>query len=238
MEGIQNKRSNDRSNINIQEKVNVAGMNTLNGDVICLKLNVAGMVKVNGNIEVMEKAEVAGVANFEKDFIASECNISGKAKIHGRSQVGDIHIAGMCTCLDGLEGKKINVAGTLKVNGDTACDAFYGEGTVNIDGLLSGDDISINFHQRISIKEIGGKNITIKRNERELFSLLQYLNGKPQLCTELIEGDQINIEHTDAGTIRGEDITIGEGCEVNFVEYKSKLNVHPNAKVKKVLKVE
>lgn len=236
MEGMQNNNSND--DCNIQKNVNVCGMSTLNGDVICLKLNVAGMAKANGNLEVIEKAEVAGVGTFEKDFIASKCNISGTAKIHGKSQINDLHIAGICTCLKDLESEKIKVAGTLKVKGDVACDTLYVDGTVNVDGLLSGDDIKIKFHQRINIKEIGGKNITVKREERLLFNFLQYLNGKPQLCTELIEGDQINIEHTEVGTVRGEDVTIGEGCRVNFVEYKNKLNVHPNAKVKKVLKVE
>ncbi|MCL0069946.1 hypothetical protein M1O56_05235 [Dehalococcoidia bacterium] len=51
------------------------------------------------------------------------------------------------------------------------------------------------------------------------------------LETELIEGDEILLEWTRAKTVRGKQIVIGEGCEIERVEYSESLEVDESARV-------
>ena len=41
-----------------------------------------------------------------------------------------------------------------------------------------------------------------------------------ELTAEVIEGDKVEIEYTQADVVRGNHIKIGPGCKVDLVEYK------------------
>ena len=51
------------------------------------------------------------------------------------------------------------------------------------------------------------------------------------LETTVIEGDLISLENTKADVVRGNDITIGDGCEIGTVEYTGKVTYSENAKI-------
>ena len=63
-------------------------------------------------------------------------------------------------------------------------------------------------------------------------SILFSLDLDNGLIAESIEGDDIYLEETKAKAVRGNNIVIGEGCEIGLVEYKSKFEQTGNAKVK------
>ena len=46
-------------------------------------------------------------------------------------------------------------------------------------------------------------------------------NGHSELVADIIEGDDIYLENTHAKVVRGNNITLGPGCEIAFVEYKN-----------------
>ena len=48
-------------------------------------------------------------------------------------------------------------------------------------------------------------------------------NSKGELTTELIEGDEIYLENTNAKIVRGNNITIGEGCNIGLIEYRGEI---------------
>jgi len=50
-------------------------------------------------------------------------------------------------------------------------------------------------------------------------------NSRGELNTELIEGDDIYIQNTNVKIVRGNNITIGTGCNVALIEYKGEINV-------------
>jgi len=56
--------------------------------------------------------------------------------------------------------------------------------------------------------------------------------GDNRLKVDTIRGDTIELENTDAKSVLGKDITIGEGCDIDTVTYSGTLTVHPSAKVK------
>jgi cytoskeletal protein CcmA (bactofilin family) len=53
---------------------------------------------------------------------------------------------------------------------------------------------------------------------------------------DTIEGDEIFLENTRARIVRGKKITIGEGCEIETVEYTESLDISPSAQVKQQVK--
>jgi hypothetical protein len=52
------------------------------------------------------------------------------------------------------------------------------------------------------------------------------------LYADQIEGDKVELEHTEAGVVRGNHVKIGPGCEIGRVEYRDKLEVHKGSTVK------
>ena len=63
-----------------------------------------------------------------------------------------------------------------------------------------------------------GHSFSLKSLIKFIFLSLAINTG---LCAETIEGDEIYLEYTKAKVIRGNNVTIGEGCEIELVEYKS-----------------
>ena len=41
------------------------------------------------------------------------------------------------------------------------------------------------------------------------------------LITDIIEGDEIYLEYTKAKIIRGNNVELGPGCEIELIEYKN-----------------
>ena len=62
-------------------------------------------------------------------------------------------------------------------------------------------------------------------------------NSKGELTTELIEGDEIYLENTNAKIVRGNNITIGEGCNIGLIEYSGEINISSESIVKEQKKI-
>ena len=85
-------------------------------------------------------------------------------------------------------------------------------------------------------KEIGGQTITVKAKGSLVGNLLKPL-FKPQLETELIEGDKIEIENTIAKIVRGNQVRIGPNCQIGVVEYTEEYSIDKKAVVAENRKV-
>ena len=57
------------------------------------------------------------------------------------------------------------------------------------------------------------------------------------LKAELIEGEEIDLQATRAELVRGRNVVIGPGCEIERVEYSGSLMVDPSAKVEQQAKI-
>jgi len=58
-----------------------------------------------------------------------------------------------------------------------------------------------------------------------------------RLIAGTIEGDSVRVEQTQAKTVRGTDVSIGEGCEIMLVEYKNSFKAAPGARIKESRKI-
>ena len=74
-----------------------------------------------------------------------------------------------------------------------------------------------------------------KVGERVGHAFVGHLAGCVEADT--IEGDEIFLENTRARMVRGKKVTIGEGCEIEIVEYKDSLEVTEGANVKTRTKI-
>ena len=54
---------------------------------------------------------------------------------------------------------------------------------------------------------------------------------------ESIEGDEISIEYTSAKTVTGKDVKIGEGCEIELLQYSENAEISPKAKIGRCEKI-
>ncbi len=65
--------------------------------------------------------------------------------------------------------------------------------------------------------------------KRDFFLFISHVGN---LQTSIVEGDDIYLEHTIAEVVRGNNVTIGPGCEISVVEYHTSFNQKGNAVVK------
>ena len=57
-----------------------------------------------------------------------------------------------------------------------------------------------------------------------------------RLVTDTIEGDDIYVEYTTAKTVRGNNVRIGDGCDIGLVEYKNSFELDKGSQIKEHVK--
>ena len=91
-------------------------------------------------------------------------------------------------------------AGSLTIGGDVEAERFEVDGSFRVSGPLNADEIAIELDGgRSTAQEIGGSKITVRRK-------------RGHLEVQSVEGDEIYLEATEAQTIRGKRVKLGEGC--------------------------
>ena len=112
-------------------------------------------------------------------------------------------------------------------------------GAFHIDGLLSVDHLRVEPYGPSQAQEIGGGRIEVRRRGGFLGSLpvlgwiREHLFGGPgaKLEAQVIEGDDVHLEDTEARIVRGTRITIGCGCRIGTVEYRETFHTDADAVV-------
>ncbi|MCQ6562611.1 polymer-forming cytoskeletal protein [Paenibacillus mendelii] len=203
-------------------KVRIEGTGKVDGDLSCESIQVSGMAAMGGNMTA-GRFELQGKLTGVGSLKANTVDIEGHVNLRGR-----------------LQGDDISLTGILKLQGDCEAERFAAHGGFAIQGLLNAGTIDIHLHGRGEAAEIGGETIRVRKPERQSWGgLLRRLIPafNPRLTTGTIEGDDVHLEATTAGIVRGSHVHIGEGCEIRLVEYRTELIVHPDANVAKRVKI-
>ncbi|MDO4535764.1 MAG: hypothetical protein Q4B63_08160 [Clostridium perfringens] len=213
------------------ENINISGLGTIPGNISANKVEISGKGKSLGYIDC-KCLYVSGTFKGKENVKSSEeINISGLAKFTS-IYCNYINVNGKIALDKGLNFNKINMEGWLTVLKNCQGQEFIVDGKVNIKGLLSADIIDISLRGKSYIKEIGGEGILIKNGGGvtiKIFNLAKTIS--PYMECELIEGDRVDIENTRCKIIRGENITIREGCIIDKIECSGKLNINEKSKV-------
>jgi cytoskeletal protein CcmA (bactofilin family) len=197
--------------------VNIKGNGEIDGNIECNNMKVEGGCTVYGNLE------------------AKTVEIKGSCTVKGSCQATDIDIQGSADFDDDVSVGDIIAKGRININGNFNAEKFHMEGAFKIRGLLNSGELELKLHGPSEAREIGGEKITVKREARFIFKRLEKLitpyGFNTCLITDIIEGDEIYLEYTKAKIIRGNNIELGPGCEIELIEYKDSYKQDENAVV-------
>lgn len=206
------------SNGGVFNRVALNGTGTVNTDIECNDFECNGKGNVKGNLH-SEKAKISGYAKFAGNINSSILLFEGSSKIEGNIQVKRLKVSGNASIGGSLKGEEIKIKGRISVGGDCETDVFKGECQFAIGGLLNVDNMDIKVFGKCRAKEIGGQSIVVRQKKSSLFASIIKLFFQTSLEAELIEGDHIEIENTNAKVVRGNNVTIGDNRKIGIVEY-------------------
>jgi cytoskeletal protein CcmA (bactofilin family) len=236
----------DRHNITINgsgmtsggsfHKVVIRGEGSVTGDVDCAEFICRGSSKAMGSVNT-EQISIAGQSVFKGNVTSKLIKVYGQGEFEQNVEAKEMQIWGNAEINGHLKCEEANIRGRLNVLGDVEAESFIAKGGFKVAGLLNAGTIHIaikNYMGSSEAKEIGGEKIIVKRKN----SVLGLFNNKYNLLrAETIEGDDIYLEYTKAQMVRGTNVRIGPGCEIDVVEYKRDYHTSNDAQVKENRKV-
>jgi cytoskeletal protein CcmA (bactofilin family) len=226
----------------VYKRVEINGDVTFDGDLDCLDFRVNGAGKVTHNLK-SGNTIIKGNTEINGDVEGGEFEVHGQGTVDGNVEVDKIKAHGMLGVRGDVKAETLNVYGQLSLRGNCDAEVFICSGAFEIEGTLNAGDVTINLYGTARVKEVvGGKIIVQKARGDKLGKFFAVITNplnfyKTQLTTDTIEGDEIAIEHTMAKVVRGETITIGDGCEIDLVEYRGTFSKASGASVLKHVKI-
>ncbi len=195
--------------------VTIAGAGRVGGDIDAITFKVAGTADVQGKLTA-STASVSGNATFDSDVNAGNMAVSGTAEVHGALKAHLLKVAGSAKIDGRLDAQRVEIRGTTRIGGDVQAEVFDAQGVFSVGGLLNAGTISIRLYGGCDAHDIGGERIEVALGKTWPF--LPFF-GERNLTADTIEGDVVILESTRAKVVRGGDVRIGEGCEIDLVEY-------------------
>ncbi|WP_339146147.1 MULTISPECIES: hypothetical protein [unclassified Sutcliffiella] len=178
------------------EKIKVIGQGEIFEDVRCQETKIIGEYCINGKAS-MEQVHVTGKLSIDEELNSNRIKVIGELKVRKSMKANTLDMRGFLNSTGNVELEKMNLKGGF-----------------NITGLLNVGDLQVNLQVAPSkVGEIGGEKIVIKSRS--------FLKQSYTLEAELIEGDDIYLEHTKAKIVRGNKIVLGVKCHIEKVEYRS-----------------
>lgn len=199
--------------------VQINGKGDINGDLECRELQVNGLAHIDGNIK------------------ADTIRVSGKSDFHGDVSGMHMIIDGMTDIGGAVKVETVENRGVLKVAKDCGSEVFSSQGGFTVGGLLNAGKIDISVYAQCKAREIGGEDIEVRIGggpsiRKFIGSLFPGLPLNPVLTTDTIEGDNLYLENTTAKIVRGQNVKIGTGCQIDIVEYKGSYYRDPVASIR------
>lgn len=192
-----------------------------------------GVGKVEGSLQA-ERFEANGVLAVRGGIRAGELEHHGRLKVEGGLSAARMRIDGIVRVEGDLSGERLELNGICTVRGDMAFERLEAAGTFDVEGLINAGHVGIRLFGRAKAREIGGETIRVGKTASGRWkSLLRWVYPKwhPELQADTIEGDDIELAHTIAETVRGGRVTIGPGCRIGRVEFRTELRVHASSQV-------
>lgn len=215
----------------VYNNIKITGEETINGDLDCIDLKLVGTCEVRGNVKA-RTAKLTGTADFKGNLEVDRFTIVGNVNIDNDAVIKEIKIYGESIVKGNASVEKADIFGFLNISGECNAETFIAKGPFKIGGLLNAGNIDIEMHCKCQVKEIGGERISIRRGTDVLVKKIIKSFYMPkdfylgQLVTDTIEGDDIYLEYAKARVVRGNNIEIGPGCEIDLIEYKNALKQH------------
>ncbi|HEU5140114.1 MAG TPA: hypothetical protein VFT51_09075 [Bacillales bacterium] len=215
-------------------KVSIRGEGSVTGDLDCVEFKTFGEGRVNGHVK-SESFHISGSSAIQGDLKAEKMKVLGSSEVEGNVLSREVTIRGAMSVAGNLTGEHISVKGGLTVKGDCEAEIFEAKGKFNIGGLLHAEHVDIRLKDSNKVKEIGGRQIKVEK-DNGLFGLGNHSKAV-RLTVDIIDGDEIDLEYTKAEVVRGNNVHIGPGCEIQLLEYQGQYRQAKDAEVKEYRKL-
>lgn len=218
--------------------VRINGRCRITGDLACEDFRINGSGEVTGNADCAS-LHINGAGQVAGTLKAKELKVLGSADFGGDVSCESISVSGTAGFKSGLHADIVKITGSLRAKGDCNAERFVSSGLFEIDGLLNADHIEVNLDWSLSrAKEIGGADISVKPGAKG-FGVLHSLfpPHTPRLEAETIEGNELSLAYTKAQVVRGNNVFLGDGCDIALVEYTGILRKSGSAVVGEERKV-
>lgn len=176
-----------------------------------------------------EKISAKGRASLCGKVRCESFSMLGKSKGESLECKEDFNVSGKAIFSKDVKAKKVNVSGLLKCGGDITAESIKSSGAINCAGILKAKDIKINAKKTITIGSVNGGNIIIKRK--------RHLLGRKVIVKSSIAGRDLILKHVVCPRVVGEDVIIGKGCKIDFVQHSKEIKISPKAKIGKTEKI-
>lgn len=209
--------------------ITLNGAGTVMGDVQCNELKVNGAGKCLGSVRA-DSVTVNGAGTFDGPIQAGEMVVNGSADIHAGVGAGRLKVAGTCAIDGGVAAREIDLRGDIRVGANIEADSLTGEGRFTVNGMLNAGNIDLRIHGRSAVSEIGCERMVLRVPEGITAIFSAFTDRR--LTVDTIEGDELELINTTAKVVRGARVTLGEGCQVDLVEYTDVLQKLAGAQVR------
>lgn len=223
----------------VYREVTVSGSGRITSRLECETLRVSGTLVCEGPVKA-GSIKVSGTASFAETVDVGSATISGTSSFQEGLTAGDLHVSGSVDVKGGIRGGSVALQGGLRVGRDCEVETFRAEGAFSVGGLLSADYILVRMHGPCKAREVGGESVEFRQARlpwREIAAALG-LTGLTGLQAESVEGDHVLLQRAKVASVRGGYVELGDGCEIDLVEYRDELKQARSAHVKTVRKTE
>ncbi len=223
------------------ESVHISGSGKSEGLVRCSELHISGAFK-GESFECSGEAHISGSGKFNGYFSAKELRVSGAFRALGEVNIEDqVRLSGAVICEKNLKTGELHSTGATKVSGDIEAETALITGGIHCEGLFNAEDIKIHLsgNNHSEIGSVGCGKIRVENRNGET-GLIQKLFGRKKSMlkvNESIEGDEIFLENTEAKTVIGRNVVIGEGCKIENLQYSESAEISEKAVVKNQEKI-
>ncbi|AST91564.1 MULTISPECIES: polymer-forming cytoskeletal protein [Sutcliffiella] len=217
-------------------EVSINGKGTINGDVQCKEFKINGACDVNGKLKA-ETGVIRGNTNVEEDLYIGDFSVYGNATLQGNLYTSLFNVKGSCSVEKSINAEVIKPYGRLKVGDSCRADNFIARGVFDINDTLDSKIIDVTINGgKCSANVIKGEQVSVKLKGEEGFlkvlkSLFSFGDDRGTLKANEIIGNDIQLAATKAKLVKGDRITLNDGCDIELVEYTESLEIVGKARV-------
>lgn len=208
------------------ENIRISGSGKLCGLVRCASLRIAGTCS-GDSLDCSGQTKIAGSCSFSDDVSGSKLQCSGSF-----------------SCGGSVRSNYFSICGSASVKGDVTAETATVIGAIKCKGLLNAETVQIKSDGFCHIGAIGGSDVQIRPEHSS--SILRRIPFLAKLFKEKwqkiqienhIEADVIDLVNVSAPRISGRMVTVGEGCQIDLVQYSEEIEISPKAKVGRTEKI-
>ncbi len=226
------------------DDVSVSGSGKSEGLIRCKSFRCSGSFSGKSDFVCEGDFRTSGAFGNTGSIKAGEFEVAGSAKNDGPVTADSLEVSGAFSAKGSLKGNEVRISGAVRVKGDIEGEQVYISGSVDCDGLINAGQLRVRLASggESRAASIGGESIRIESRAGGRVTVINLgrmfkAHRGSFVVSESIEGDEIVIESTCAKVVRGRNVKIGEGCEIELVQYTGEAEISPDAKVGRVEKL-